>query len=99
MALRLIALPSKYAADSVAPVNPRIIPPSGMPIKNSPKLTAGPAIAMCPFCLRVTNPATITAPGAMNKNPVNATRAIPNFRPLGSTLNSAQHPYFLATIL
>ena len=76
-----------------------MIPPSGIPIKNRLKLTAGPAIAMCPFCLLVTKPATITAPGAMNKIPVNATRAIPNFKPLGSTLNSAQQPYFFATIL
>ena len=56
-------------------------------------------MAMCPFCLRVTRPATITAPGAINKNPVNATNNIPNFKPLGSALNSAQQPYFLATIL
>ena len=41
----------------------------------------------------------MTAPGAMNRNPVNATIAIPSFNPPGSTLNSAQQPYFFATNL
>ena len=47
IALRLIAPDSIYAADSVAPVRPRMIPPRGIPIRNRLKFTAGPAIAMC----------------------------------------------------
>ena len=42
------------------------------------KLTIGPAIAMCPFCRRVTRPATITAPGAMNKTPKKSDIRTPN---------------------
>ena len=66
--------------------------PNGIPIKNKPKLTSGPAAAICPFCLLCTLPATITAPGAMNKKPRRNANATPNLRLWGSARNSAQQP-------
>ena len=59
----------------------------------------GPANAMRPNCVFVVLPETITAPGAMNTIPRIAAKITPNLNPAGLALNSAQQPYFLATIL
>ena len=95
------SLPKRPASGRLlkAPVSPRMMPHSGIPIKNNPRLVRGPATAMCPFCRRVTRPATITAPGAMKRKPIKNEMAIPNCRPFGSARNSAQHPFFFATNL
>ena len=85
--------------NSKAPVKPNISTHIGIPIKNKLRFVKGPATAMCPFSLLVTSPATITAPGAMNKNPKKNDSIIPNCNPFGSALNSAQQPFLFATIL
>ena len=84
---------------SKAPVAPNISIQIGSPIMNNAKFVKGPATAMCPFCLRVTRPETNTAPGAMKTIPRIKEIITPNCKPLGSALNSAQQPYFFATIL
>ncbi len=65
---------------------------SGNTSTHRSKFVAGPAREMIPFCLRSTFPATITAPGAMNRNPNNAAIISPVRRPRGSARNSAQQP-------
>ena len=65
---------------------------SGNAITHRSKFVAGPAREIMPFCLRSTCPATITAPGAMNKKPNNAAIISPFRKPRGSARNSAQQP-------
>ena len=109
MACQTILPPLRYAfapvdscgrfVASKAPDNPKTKVHSGIPIMNKPRLVSGPATAMCPFCRLVTSPATITAPGAMKRKPRRKASITPNCNPFGSALNSAQQPFFFATIL
>ena len=65
---------------------------AGIAINHNTRFESGPASAIIPFCFRLTLPATITAPGAMNKKPMKNAMATPVFKPAGSALNSAQQP-------
>ncbi len=60
-------------------------------INANTKLTAGPATEIIPFCLIDGLPNIITAPGARNRNPVNA-KKIANVIIIKSPLNSEMNP-------